>query len=98
MSIGSDQPTIADRVYRVFNEKYPDRRIDDPYFGPGFGVPNLVSLRDNLGFDEADFVDLAGFLSDEFSVRIRAGDLENLVTIQDVAVYVDQRVRERKST
>jgi acyl carrier protein len=52
-----------------------------------------ASLRDDLGADSLDCVELVMLVEEEFDIEIADEDAENWKTVQDVVSYVESRVK-----
>ena len=49
---------------------------------------------DDLGADSLDIVDLVMTLEEEFDTEIPDEDIENLKTVGDIVIYIEDRVEE----
>lgn len=50
-----------------------------------------VNLRDGLGADSLDIVELTMSFEEEFDIEISDEDMEKLATVQDVFNYINER-------
>lgn len=55
-------------------------------------VPN-AKIRDDLGIDSLNSIELIMALEEEFAIEIIDSDAEKMVTINDIIVYLVQRVK-----
>lgn len=53
-------------------------------------VKKSTVLRDDLGADSLDLFELAMALEDEYGLEIETEDLENIVTVEDILVYLEE--------
>ena len=53
-------------------------------------VKKSTVLRDDLGADSLDLFELAMALEDEYGLEIETEDLENIVTVEDILVYIEE--------
>ena len=53
-------------------------------------VKNSTVLKDDLGADSLDLFELAMALEDEYGLEIETEDLENIVTVEDILVYIEE--------
>ena len=49
------------------------------------------SLKDDLKADSLDLFDLVTELEEKYEIEIPTGDLDTLVTVQDVIDYIEKR-------
>lgn len=49
-------------------------------------------LREDIGIDSLDFVDIIVIVDREFGFRIVPKELENVVTLEDFCHYIDTKV------
>lgn len=54
-------------------------------------VVPTASLKDDLGIDSLDSVELVLELENEFNVTIEDSEVQNLVTVQDIVTLVEQK-------
>ena len=52
-------------------------------------VKKSTVLKDDLGADSLDLFELAMALEDEYGLEIETEDLENIVTVEDILVYIE---------
>lgn len=50
-----------------------------------------ANLKDDLGIDSLDSVELVLELENEFNVTIEDSEVQNLVTVQDIVTLVEQK-------
>ena len=53
-------------------------------------VKKSTVLKDDLGADSLDLFELAMALEDEYGLEIETEDLENIVTVEDILVYIEE--------
>ena len=53
-------------------------------------VKKSTVLKDDLGADSLDLFELAMALDDEYGLEIETEDLENIVTVEDILVYIEE--------
>ena len=53
-------------------------------------VKKTTVLKDDLGADSLDLFELAMALEDEYGLEIETEDLENIVTVEDILVYIEE--------
>jgi len=53
-------------------------------------VKKSTVLRDDLGADSLDLFELAMALEDEYGLEIETEDLESIVTVEDILVYLEE--------
>ena len=56
------------------------------------GIPSDAHLRDDLGLDSMATIELLYRVEEAFDIQIPDQDLQGLVTLADVAHYVDRRL------
>ena len=49
-----------------------------------------TTFVDDLGADSLDLFELAMALEDEYGLEIETEDLENIVTVEDILVYIEE--------
>ena len=50
-----------------------------------------ASMKDDLGADSLDLVDLVMSVEEEFGVKVADEDLENIKTVGDIVNYIEDR-------
>ena len=50
-----------------------------------------ASMQDDLGADSLDLVDLVMSVEEEFGVKVADEDLENIKTVGDIVIYIEDR-------
>ena len=50
-----------------------------------------ATMRDDLGADSLDLVDLVMSVEEEFGVKVADEDLENIKTVGDIVNYIEER-------
>ena len=53
-------------------------------------VKKSTVLRDDLGADSLDLFELAMALEDEYGLEIETEDLDSIVTVEDILVYLEE--------
>lgn len=51
-----------------------------------------TNIKDDLGADSLDLVDLAMSIEDEFDIELSDEALEKIKTVGDLAVYIEDRI------
>ncbi len=58
--------------------------------------PNLIkpetSLKEDLGFDSIDAVEVIMSLEEEYNISISDDEAQNIITVQDLVDYIEQRI------
>ncbi|MGI6359281.1 MAG: acyl carrier protein [Bacillota bacterium] len=60
----------------------------------GLGVDEInddSKVKDDLGADSLDMVELVMALEEEFSLKIAEEELQKIVTVNDVAKYIESK-------
>lgn len=52
-------------------------------------ISENASFKEDLGVDSLDLFELVMELEEEFGIEIPSEDLENLITVSDVAKYIE---------
>jgi len=61
-------------------------------------VQRSSQLREELGLDSMDTIELVFQLEDNFNIQISDDDLMGFKTVDDVVKYVEKRVNENKGS
>ena len=51
-----------------------------------------ASLKDDMGIDSLDAMELAMALEEEFSIKIEEEELQKFVTVQDIVDFIDAKL------
>lgn len=54
-------------------------------------IDDTSKIKDDLGADSLDMVELVMKLEDEFSLKIPEEDLQKIITVEDVAVFIQNK-------
>lgn len=55
------------------------------------GIDALSKVKEDLGADSLDMVELVMKLEDEFSLKIPEDDLQKIITVLDIADYIQNK-------
>lgn len=55
------------------------------------GINALSKVKEDLGADSLDMVELVMKLEDEFSLKIPEVDLLKIITVEDIASYIQSK-------
>jgi acyl carrier protein len=76
--------TTEDKVKRIIATQFI---VDDDEVTPG------ANLKDDLGADSLDVIELVMQVEEEFDIEIPDEDAENVRTVKDILDYVTARVK-----
>lgn len=51
-----------------------------------------TSLKEDLGFDSIDAVEVIMSLEEEYNISISDDEAQNIITVQDLVDYIEQRI------
>ena len=77
------QEEIIQKINQLLIEEI---EIDDSQIAPG------ANLKEDLGIDSLDFVDLFVIIENHFGFKMKAEDMAGVVTLQDFYNYITRRV------
>jgi acyl carrier protein len=78
----------------IIKEKINGFLVDEFEIEPGKITPE-GNLRETLGLDSLDYIDLAVVIEGNFGFKVRHEDFATLHTFQDLYDYIAQRVGEK---
>ena len=64
--------------------------IEEQLHLSGMELSEDMSLKDDLGADSIDLVELVMALEDEYEIEIPTEDLEKIATVGDVVSYISE--------
>ncbi|HTX88940.1 MAG TPA: phosphopantetheine-binding protein [Bacteroidales bacterium] len=77
------QEEIIKKINQLLIEEI---EIDDSQISPG------ASLKDDLGIDSLDFVDLFVIIEHHFGFKMKAEDMSGVITLEDFYNFIIRRV------
>lgn len=80
--------TTKERVCKIIADK-SDHPIED--------VTETAHLRDDLGFDSLDTVELAMELEDSFGIKLPDTELEKIATVGDAITTITSKMDEQRA-
>lgn len=79
-----DQQEIQSRIH--------DFMVEDFEVDPASIKPE-ANLKETLDLDSLDYIDLVVVIEQNFGFKVKPEDFQQMVTIQDLYNYVDNRLR-----
>jgi acyl carrier protein len=80
--------TIDHRIAEIISDVFHDARDDDL---PQGTIHPMHDLRDDLGLDSIDMLDVVMACEDRFGVTIADGEIERLTSVQSLVEIVLER-------
>lgn len=71
---------------KVRNFMVDELEIDEEKIKPG------VKLKDDLGIDSLDFVDIVVIVEKNFGFKIKPEEMKGVVTLKDFCDYIEKKV------
>lgn len=78
---------ITDKINRILSEEF---EADIQRFSPG------ANIREVLGLDSLDYVDLVVLIENNFLIKVKPEDLTGIISFRDLYEYIDFRVEHKE--